>query len=187
MAVETDEIASVIGGLHPNLYAKDVQLYAKIIQDYSEEYDIDWKIPVAIFSQESSFNYQAVNWESNDYGIGQMNRFNIVRRKLKLGLLLTDVDYAIHESFKLLYETKTKYNTGARGHWQWFTRYHSYTPSRRKIYYKYLDAKFKKIKRILNEYEKSEETFQDYDRRKSSYLEEFKRRKADHKSGRGIR
>ncbi len=156
-ASANNEIASVIREISPHVGQKTALNYAIIIDKYSKKYEVSWQVVVAIIRQESDFIHGEINKDYRDFGISQFNWKTIRSREVDLGLLLTDEDYAIHETFKLLAELKKKYYTRAKGHWQWFTRFHSYTPLRRKIYWygnkisghNGLRYKFKLIERSL--------------------------------------
>lgn len=146
------EIESVIKHLSPHLTQNEASKYAIIIKKYSEKYDIDWVIPVAIFKQESDFVLNTVNYKTNDIGMGQLNWYwHVKKKRLDLKKLLTDADYAIHETYKILYSLKRRYNTGSTGWRRWFTRYHSFRPSDRKRYHdRELARWFVKMERYIN-------------------------------------
>lgn len=130
------EITSTIQQLSPHIDNNTARLYGIIIEKYSLEYGIDWRIAVAIFQQESSFRLDAVNYKSADFGIGQLSwKWHIKPKELDLQRLLNDPDYAIHQTFKILANLKQSYNTGSKGWLVWYTRYHSFTPKIRKRYY----------------------------------------------------
>jgi len=124
--------------LQPGLNIAYIKKLSAIIDKYSRKFDVDWEIIVAILKVESNFNVKAVNYKSNDFGIGQINIINMKHYGFDLGKQLTDVDYAVHNTCLILYDLKQKYNTKSQGVFQWFTRYHSYTSNYRKIYYEKL-------------------------------------------------
>jgi hypothetical protein len=136
--------------LTPSLADETATEYSQTIADLSVKYNVEWKIAVVIFKQESNFDVKAVNYESRDFGIGQMNYRTILDRKIDLGLLLTDSDYAMEETFRLLSEIKTKYGKldKKRGR-QWFTRYHSYVTSNREEYEETLTKHLKKVNEVI--------------------------------------
>ena len=144
-------IASIIVKFNPYLDTKIADKYGIIIDKYSREYGVSWKIVIAIFRQESNFDHKAINWKSRDFGMGQLNFMTIRRRKVDLGALLTDSDYAIKQTFLILKELKERYNTGARGWYRWFTRYNSFTPHFRRKYNKNLERHLTKIEGFLDE------------------------------------
>lgn len=114
---------------------KNIKDMASSIHKYSKIYEIDYKIILAIFKVESNFNYKAINYASADFGIGQINLTNIKYYKIDLGLLLTNIDYAIKQTFIMLGVTKKSYKKKDGDKLPWFARYHSYTKKRRIIYY----------------------------------------------------
>lgn len=131
----TAEIARVIMDLSPHVGEKNAVDYAIIIDKYSTEYDLNWKIVVAILKQESDFVHGEIDERYRDFGIGQINWQNVKAMEIDLGLLLTDVDYALRQTFMILANLKKKYDTGSTGYWAWYTRYHSFTPKMRRKYY----------------------------------------------------
>jgi len=150
-ASQTD-IATAIRALNPSLPQPEITSYSGIINEYSQEYGVEWEIAVAIFKQESNFDLKAVNYLSRDFGIGQMHYKTIQARKLDLGLLLTDDNYAIGETFKLLSELKAKYDKiDKRKGRKWYTRYHSFTHSYRGEYAERLEKHLKVIKRLFDD------------------------------------
>lgn len=118
--------------LSPSLNLEHCNTIGEIINKYSNEYSIDYKIVLAIFKVESNFNEKAVNYASCDFGIGQINSLNMIHYKIDLGKHMTNLDYAIHNTYVILKETKVKYFKREK---DWFTRYHSYTEKYRRIYY----------------------------------------------------
>jgi hypothetical protein len=151
---DTYKIYSAIKVLTPSVPDVTAYAYASIIDRYSKEYSIDWKVGLVIFKQESNFNLGAVNYKSFDFGIGQMHHRTIQNRKIDLGQLLTNADYAIGETFKLLAELRDKYDKIDKvKKRKWYTRYHSYTPSNRDNYRVLLDNHLAKIEGLFNERE----------------------------------
>lgn len=139
-----DEISNVIKGLSPHLSVKKAKDYAIIIDEYSTEYNINWQIVVAIICQESDFIHGEISDDYQDFGISQFNWRTVRSKQLDLGLLLTDANYAIRETVRHLAFLKSKYYTGAKEHWAYYTRWHSYTSKRRKIYwYGTIEHKYK--------------------------------------------
>ena len=143
---KTEIIGNVINTIAPHIEKKLSQEYGIIINKYSQQFDIDWKIVVAIFKQESDFDIKAVNFRTRDFGIGQFNYRNIVFFEIDLGKLLTDADYAILQTYKLLYDLKKRHYHKEIG---WYNRYHSGTPALRHKYQRLLNRKFLLIKRAL--------------------------------------
>ena len=108
------------------------------IDKHSKEYKVNPKIVIAIFKAESNFNINAVNYESRDFGIGQINALNMKHYEFDLGKQMTNLDYAIKNTYIILNDLRNKYCSKSVEHTQWFTRYHSYSSARRKIYYNVL-------------------------------------------------
>lgn len=99
---------------------------------YSTKHDVELKIVLAIFMQESSMRVSAINSKSSDYGIGQINRSNIQRLGLDKHKLLHDAAYSIEQSILILKALKQRY--AAKEPTNWWTRYHSFKPSHRTKY-----------------------------------------------------
>ncbi len=147
-----DQIASTIQHLSPHLEYATAKKYAIIIDKYSRKYDINWRIPVVIFRQESNFRINEVNYKTDDFGIGQLNYYwHIKKKEIDLKRLFNEPDYAIHETYKILYNLKSKYRTGAKGWYQWYTRYNSFRPRYRKRYYRQLRPWILQVERYINE------------------------------------
>lgn len=144
-----EEVCRAITTLTPGVSRDTAQAYTSSIVKYSKQYKVDWRVSVAIFKQESNFDHRVVNWKSHDYGIGQMNAKTIQSRDIDLGQLLTDHDYAIEQTFRMLKELQDKYGKiDSRKDLRWFTRYHSFTPSIRAIYRKLLDKHLASIEAL---------------------------------------
>ena len=81
---------------------------AKVIKLKSDKYKIPANVITAIMRVESSYILSAVNKRSNDYGIMQINNYNIRAYKFDKDKLLTDLDYSIDagcQVFKWFYRT----------------------------------------------------------------------------------
>jgi hypothetical protein len=88
---------------------------------------------------------KAVNYKSRDFGIGQINALNMQYYKFDLGKQMTDLNYAVNNTFIMLCYLKEKYYTKNTNYLQWFTRYHSFNIKYRKSYYKKLEPYLKKL------------------------------------------
>lgn len=159
---KTGKIAYVINYVSPHVELKTAYQYAIIIEKYSLKYDIDWKVIVAIIRQESNFVHGEIDDSYRDFGISQFNYRTIKSKQLDLGLLLTDIDYALHETVKHLSFLKKKFYTGSKGYWAWYTRWNSYKASTRKRYWtgtrehKYTNGlrnKFRLVRKGIKDYE----------------------------------
>lgn len=135
VAQANDEIASVIMHISPHVKEENAARYAILIDKYSKEYGVDWKIIVAIIRQESNFVHGEIDDSYRDFGISQFNWRTIKNKQLDLGLLLTDEEYAIKETVKHLAFLKKKYYTGSKGYWVYYTRWNSYNTKVRKRYW----------------------------------------------------
>lgn len=99
-------------------YAKNV---AEIIEKYAKKYEIPADLIAAIAMKESGYRLNVI--AGNDYGIMQVNEYNIKHFDLSKKRLLTDLDYSIKWGVHILnwfYETYglkdgvIRYNTGTR-------------------------------------------------------------------------
>lgn len=161
-----EKIAHVINHVSPHVGLETAEEYAIIIDRYATEYDVSWKVIVAIVRQESNFIHGEINDNYKDFGISQFNWRTIKHKQLDLGLLLTDIDYVFHETVKHLAFLKKRFNTGSKGHWAWYTRWNSYTPSTRRTYW-YGTREHKHKNGLKNKFMLIERALKDYERKKS--------------------
>lgn len=146
-----DMVCVAVRGLNPDLDQGTVDRYVRSIKDHSKRYEVDWKIAVAIFKQESNFNVKAVNWKTRDFGIGQLHYKTIENMQVDLGQLLSDHDYAIEQTFKILRELRVKYDKiDNRNGQRWYTRYHSFNTTHRNDYKLALGKHLKNIEDLSN-------------------------------------
>lgn len=80
---------------NPYLSPKYSEKVAESIDKHAASYGIPSNIVAAIFMVESAYKVNAVNTKSNDYGIGQINEFNIKAYKLDKLRLLSDMNYSV--------------------------------------------------------------------------------------------
>lgn len=144
-------ISKVISNLQPNLNSKMNRLLTESIYKNAQATGIDWRIAVAIMFQESSLTLDPQNCKAdftqcNDMGIGQV-RYSIWGKELKIDKkrMVTDVDYAVGKVFKILAMHKESHG---QKEFNWFTRYHSKTPSHRAEYMRRLNKAYAKINSI---------------------------------------
>lgn len=71
------------------------------IRKHSKAYKIPSQVMIGIAATESSFRLGAVNSRSNDYGVFQVNKYNIKAYKLDKFRLLNDLDYSVESGFKI--------------------------------------------------------------------------------------
>lgn len=96
---------------------------ASLIDQAADRYKVPANVLAAIAMQESSYILGAINKHSNDYGMFQINKFNIDAYGLSKERLLTDLEYSIdkgafifswfYKRYKLTDAVK-RYNCGTR-------------------------------------------------------------------------
>jgi hypothetical protein len=143
-------ITNSIKELTPSIEAEEARKLAVVIESAANKHSVDWRVLVAILKQESNFNLEAVNYETRDYGIGQINYRNIKRLEISLAKLLTDLEYAVETTAKFIAENcnkygKLDYSTGRKC----YTRYHSFTPSQRDKYALLLKGHLNVIEKVV--------------------------------------
>jgi soluble lytic murein transglycosylase-like protein len=96
---------------------------AKSINKAADKYKVPANVLTAIAMLESSYVLNAVNISSNDYGLFQINMFNIKAYEFNIPLLLTDLDYSVDSGaivFQWFYkrykldDAIKRYNCGTR-------------------------------------------------------------------------
>ena len=87
-------------------------VFAKALADTIDYYSGKHKVPAnvitAIFMVESSYRLNAMNRRSDDFGIGQVNKWHIKHSKLNKSRLLYDLNYSVEQSivvFRWFYNT----------------------------------------------------------------------------------
>lgn len=93
--------------LNPHLPIMRVSKIARAIQIASKAYHLPPDLLVALIMTESSFQLNAIN-NNIDYGLFQINIYNIKRLKLDKQKLLTDINYSVDTGarvFKWFYDT----------------------------------------------------------------------------------
>lgn len=124
------EIKAMMQRVSPDLADQVAIPLARAIHSNSKKYKISAKVAVAIFKQESNFKLDAVNYVSKDFGLGQINYRSILERKINLGKLLTNQEYAVEQTFAILADLKSRYaKIDYKNGRKWWTRYHSRTPA----------------------------------------------------------
>jgi hypothetical protein len=94
-------LISIILNNNPTLdhsYALNVAKYTYI---YSEVFNTDPILMQALFMKESSYDLSAINKLTNDYGIGQVNKFHIKADEIDKSRLTSDLDYSIKHSVRI--------------------------------------------------------------------------------------
>ena len=96
---------------------------AKVILEVSAKYKVPAFLVSAIANVESSYRLNAVNKGSSDYGIMQVNAWNVRKLKLDKARLLTDLKYSVDAGVSILAwfvkkypldEAIMRYNCGTR-------------------------------------------------------------------------
>lgn len=141
----SNEVSKGVKLLNEKLSNPYLKQLSATIEKHSKTYKVPWKVIVAILKVESNFDMKAVNYPSRDFGISQINAINMKYYKIDLGKQMTDLDYAIENTCKILSNLRKKYDTDSKYHFQWFTRYHSFSMHRRVIYYGLLKPHLKAL------------------------------------------
>lgn len=112
---------------------------------HSKKKNINPKVVLAILMTESTFNQDAVS-ATGDYGIGQINPkvwsqefVRLKKKPLNEARLKSCVDYAISRTVEILSIVKKEEDPF------WIGRYHSKTPSLKKLYYGRVQTHLEKI------------------------------------------
>jgi soluble lytic murein transglycosylase-like protein len=96
---------------------------AVIIERLSSKYGVPGNVIASIAFVESSYKLNAVNKASNDYGIMQVNAWNVRVLKLNKARLLSDLEYSLDSGVQILAwfvkryplrEAIMRYNCGTR-------------------------------------------------------------------------
>jgi hypothetical protein len=163
--VSKNPIFHAIVTLNKKIDKKDALEYSNIIYKYSKNYQIDPFLVVAISRQESYLNLNSVRQvehsgiyfdkqsnkfikkiELTDFCMMQINKSNVIAKKLDPDKLLNDPDYCIHEGMKILSYFKKLYGSETF----WWTRYNSPTDKHREIYKEYVLSHYNKISHIVS-------------------------------------
>jgi soluble lytic murein transglycosylase-like protein len=150
-----DTAKASIMNIQPSLDEKEAIIITKSLLNSADHYNLDWMIMASIIAQESSFRKDPQNCLHTkkvciDLGISQINygtwgkTLNLDRIKL-----LTDIQYNIDTMAKILSRLKAKYSREL----SWHTRYHSFTPSHRKVYADFIYHYFLKISSYAKGYQ----------------------------------
>ena len=96
---------------------------AVVIERLSGKYEVPGNVIASIAFVESSYKLGAVNKASNDYGIMQVNDWNVKALKLDKARLLSDLEYSLESGVQILAwfvkkyplrEAIMRYNCGTR-------------------------------------------------------------------------
>lgn len=75
---------------------------SRLIMKHAETYDVPAEYLAAILSVESDYRLYVVNGASKDYGISQINEYNVKAYKMDRQRLVTDLDYSVEAGAKIL-------------------------------------------------------------------------------------
>lgn len=145
---------------HQKIDKMEAFKYSEIIAHYSKKYNIDPFLVVAITRHESYINLKATREagkeriifdakskkftravEVTDFCMMQINKGNVIWKKLDPERLISDADYCIHEGMKVLvYFQPLKKEDPF-----WWTRYNSSLDEARSIYKSYILSHYNKI------------------------------------------
>lgn len=149
-----EKIAKIIAHLQPKMSANNALKLAKIVSRLSAEYDIDYKLSLAIMFQESSLRLDPHNCKvnltaCNDMGIGQV-RYSVWGKELKIDKvqIVTNLEYSVKMHYEVLRDYKKRYKNKELN---WFTRYHSNDSTLRYEYMQRLNKVYHKINTQLSD------------------------------------
>lgn len=114
----------------PNISSSYARRLAKAFDKLADKYKVPANVLAAIAMVESSYMLKAINKRSNDFGIMQINKYNIRAYRFSRNRLLTDLEYSIeagfivfkwfYKTYDTLEEAVKRYNGGtARGVTKW--------------------------------------------------------------------
>jgi soluble lytic murein transglycosylase-like protein len=95
----------------PSLTLKYAKSVASTIDEAADRYKVPANVLAAIAMQESSYVLSAVNARSNDYGLMQINQYNIDAYGFDKLLLLTDLKYSVDAGAKVFAWFYNRYGT----------------------------------------------------------------------------
>jgi hypothetical protein len=111
----SDDLSGVTTPLHavrklqPRLPLTKARKLALAFQDTASRCGMDWRLLVSIAYHESSLRVGAMNEETRDYGLMQINENLILRFGLSREKLLKDPAYSIEFACKLLKDNHKRY------------------------------------------------------------------------------
>jgi soluble lytic murein transglycosylase-like protein len=91
-----------------------------LASEVAQQYNLDPELFSAIVEQESSWNVSAYNAATADYGLTQINEYNVKALNLDRERLLTDPRYNLEAGAKILSYFQKRYAHKER---LWFARY----------------------------------------------------------------
>jgi hypothetical protein len=141
-----DATAQAILALNPRVGEKQARRLGKLIDYWSDHYDVDPELMVALIRIESNFQsglkacwpapWKGEGQTTCDHGLAQINQTWIDKWMLDPEKLVKDDSYNIYVQARILAWIKRYY-----GHEQnWYGRYHSATPSKKALYVNRLEG-----------------------------------------------
>lgn len=109
----------------------------------ASKYGLDARLLAAIGAVESGYFVAAVNKRSNDFGLMQVNVYNVKSLKLSKTLLVTDIEYSIDAGARILKYFKDRFEREEPRNW--FARYNCGTGKWRRV----CDVYASKVRRFL--------------------------------------
>lgn len=141
---ELEQVLNQVQKNNPSLNQNFAKKLAKTIVKKSNKYKISPRILAAILMQESSYKISAKNLKCGisistgqrdcvavDFGIGQINHRTIKSFKFNTDKLLSDLDYSVEASAKVLADFKRMYGKKDPEYW---TRYNAGSIEKRNVY-----------------------------------------------------
>jgi hypothetical protein len=116
----------------------------------AEKHGVPVEVLVALLHVESGFRLGAVNSKTNDFGIAQVNEFNIKAFGINKKLLLTDLEYSIDKGAMIL---SWFHRTYSKRESMWYARYNVGTRKLRGALLKIYNRYGKKIQWRVRVYE----------------------------------
>jgi len=105
---------------NPNLPIEYITQVDYLAEKYCKKNNIPCNIFKAILAVESRYELSAYNKKTKDYGIGQINEKTIEAMSLDKVKLMTDLDYSIRKSAKILAYFHKRF---AHKEQYWYVRY----------------------------------------------------------------
>lgn len=115
--------------------------------DAGLRYGLDPHLLVAIGFVESRFFVGAINKKSNDFGLMQVNAYNIKAMKLDKQRLLSDIDYSINAGAAILSYFKRRYAKGQPK--TWYCRYNVGVRPLKGALFRICKSYYRKVRRAL--------------------------------------
>jgi hypothetical protein len=141
-AANVPKIMEQIKKNDPKIHSTQAILLAVEIAKVTKKYKIPYKIFTAILMQESKYTLSAVNCYKGmcrDYGISQINVRTIEHYKFCKDKLIKNLPYSIEAGAIVLKDIKRRFEKLDEN---WWSRYNSGTPEKRRQYEKLVSQYF---------------------------------------------